>query len=403
MQNTIPANEADRLHNLRSYRILDTLPEDDYDDLTRLAAQICGTKVSLVSLIDKDRQWFKAQTGWDIGKQQTTRDIAFCNHTITQTEGPLVVNDARRDDRFAENPLVTGDPEIVFYAGMPLVTREGYALGSLCVIDHEPKHLDAGQLQALERLARQVVRLFELHRSVQDGQQLLRERQSAYEVLRDFSHVVAHDLKAPVRNIRLASELLRDDYAGKLPPDGMELIGMIEDRARDASRMIEGVLEYSKASHTLEITKEWLKIQDVVEQAKRQVQLHDACSVVYTGEEQEVMSSPIALLQILQNLIGNALKFNDKSVCEVRISSAREAGEGHVFYVEDNGPGIPRHHQTAIFRLFHTAAAGSSLAGGHGVGLSIVKRLVEALGGRITVSSEPGARTVFRFNLPDGK
>ena len=403
MQTTIPANEADRLENLRSYRILDTLPDEDYDDLTRLAAQICGTKVSLVSLIDKDRQWFKSQSGWDIGKQQTTRDIAFCSHTILQADGPLVVNDAREDGRFADNPLVTGEPDIVFYAGMPLVTREGYALGSLCVIDHEPKDLDAGQLQALERLARQVVRLFELHRTVYESQQLLRERQAAYEVLRDFSHVVAHDLKAPVRNIRLAGELLRDDYAANLPPDGLELIEMIEDRARDASRMIEGVLEYSKASHLLEIKKERLNILDVVEQAKRQVQLHEACSVVYAGEEEEVLSSPIALLQIMQNLIGNALKFNDKASCEVRISSVREAGEGHVFYVEDNGPGIPHHHLTAIFRLFHSAAAGNTGNAGHGVGLSIVKRLVEALGGRISVTSDPGTRTVFRFNLPDGK
>lgn len=401
MSITYPEDEAGRLDNLNSYQILDSLPEQDYDDLTRLASQICGSKVSLISLIDSNRQWFKAQTGWDIGTRQTARELAFCSHAILNPERPLVVNDARNDERFRQNPLVAGNPNIVFYAGMPLVSREGFALGSLCVIDHKPKELDPGQLDSLAKLARQVVRLFELRRSLLESQQLLRERQVAYQLLHDFSHVVAHDLKAPVRNIWQAGEILRDDYGPKLPPDGVELIHMIEQRARDASRMIEGVLQYSKATHMLEITRERLRIADVVEQAKRQVQLHDNCQITYTGEL-EIYTSPVAIVQIMQNLIGNALKFNDKPACRVDINCSRDEADGLVFTVRDNGPGIPKQFLTAIFRLFHsTPEAGG--AGGHGVGLSIVKRLVEALGGKISVASDVGKHTVFRFNIPDGK
>ena len=394
-----PPTEAERLENLWRYQILDTLPEEDFDDLTALAARICGTKVSLVSLVDKDRQWFKSQTGWDLGIQQTTRDLAFCAHTILEPDQPMVVNDARKDARFQDNQLVTDDPNIVFYAGMPLVSREGHALGSLCVIDHEPKELDEEQLAALRRLAGQVVRLFELRLAVKQAEDLLRERESAYQLLRDFSHVIAHDLKAPVRNIRQAGELLREDYAGCLPEDGIELIDMIEQRASDASRMIEGVLQYSQSAHSLQIVQEYVVVRDIIGQVIRQLGLRSDCTVTYRGEVENLMTSSVALLQIFQNLVGNALKFNDKEVCEVVIEGKDTESVGYEFSVTDNGPGIPAHEFSAIFRLFHSATEDDKVRG-HGVGLSIVQRLVEAMGGSISVRSEVGHGTTFLFRLP---
>ncbi|MEN9203774.1 MAG: PAS domain S-box protein [Thermostichus sp. DG02_3_bins_51] len=160
----LPANEIQRLAALREYRVLDTTPEASFDELVRLAAYICGTPVSLVTLVDADRQWFKAKVGVEV--DQTPRDVAFCAHAILNPKEPLIVEDAQQDERFADNPLVTAEPHIRFYAGIPLVTPEGYALGTLCVVDFQPRHLSPEQLEQLKALAHQVVAQLELRRSL---------------------------------------------------------------------------------------------------------------------------------------------------------------------------------------------------------------------------------------------
>jgi len=154
----LPENEASRLAELKSCNILDTPSEEAFDDLTALAAQICDVPIALVSLVDADRQWFKAKVGVDAAV--APRDIAFCAHTILQSK-LLVVPDATQDERFSDNPLVIENPRIRFYAGMPLITVKGYAIGTLCVIDRRPRHLTPSQEEALHRLGRQVIKLLE--------------------------------------------------------------------------------------------------------------------------------------------------------------------------------------------------------------------------------------------------
>lgn len=153
--------EEDRLAALAEYCVLDTAPEEEYDDLTRLAAHICGAPIALVSLVDRDRQWFKSRVG--VAAAETPREQSFCAHAVAQ-KATLVVPDAAADPRFAANPLVTGSPNIRFYAGAPLTAPSGHALGSVCVIDRRPRVLEPAQLNALEALSRQVVRLLELRR-----------------------------------------------------------------------------------------------------------------------------------------------------------------------------------------------------------------------------------------------
>jgi len=157
-----PASEDQRQALLDSYRILDSEDEQAYDDLVTIAASICDAPIAAISLLDKERQWFKARTG--LAVQQTSRDISFCGHVILDPTETMVVNDARVDQRFHDNPLVTGDLGVRFYAGAPLVTPDGQALGALCVIDDKPRELSTKQKDALRALSRQVMYLMELRR-----------------------------------------------------------------------------------------------------------------------------------------------------------------------------------------------------------------------------------------------
>ena len=157
-----PALEAARLEALRQYSILDTPSESAYNDIARLAAFICDVPIALISFVDSERQWFKSKVGVEV--EETARDISFCTHTIL-SKNMMVVKDALRDERFMNNPLVTCAPGIRFYAGMPLVTPQGYSVGTLCVIDRHPrKDLSESQKKTLEALARQVVTQLELRR-----------------------------------------------------------------------------------------------------------------------------------------------------------------------------------------------------------------------------------------------
>ncbi|MEO7961346.1 MAG: ATP-binding protein [Ginsengibacter sp.] len=158
--------ESERLAALHSYHILDTAEEKDYDDLTLLASAICNAPIALVSFVDDNRQWFKSHIG--LPARETPREYSFCAHAIESPEKVLIIPDARLDRRFSNNPLVTGKPDIVFYAGVPLVNNEGFALGSLCVIDHESRELTEQQVQALKVIAQQVVDKLELRRKIKE-------------------------------------------------------------------------------------------------------------------------------------------------------------------------------------------------------------------------------------------
>jgi hypothetical protein len=158
----LPDKEVQRLDALKRYDLLDTPAEAEFDDLARLAARFCATPIALISLVDAERQWFKSRMGIDI--EESPRDVSFCAHAILEGD-VLVVPDTTQDERFADNPFVKDDSRIRFYAGAPLVTPEGHAVGTLCVLDRKPRELSEDQRDALRVLARQVVAQMELRRS----------------------------------------------------------------------------------------------------------------------------------------------------------------------------------------------------------------------------------------------
>ena len=391
-----PDDEATRLFTLNQYDILDTAAERDYDDLTLIASQICGTPVSLISFVDKDRQWFKSARGLPDGTRETARDVSFCAHNILTPRAPMIVRDARIDERFRDNPLVHNDMQVVFYAGAPLVTNTGQALGSLCVIDHEPRELTEAQINALESLGRQVVNLLEMRRTLKEAADNKQHLKLAYGSLREFSHTIAHDLKAPLRNIRQLLEIIKEEHGEALPQDGRDLADMAIGLAGDGRRMIDGVLAYSDAVNQHSTRWELVQLLELTEEAATRVGLVKTSEVRFDGPVTEALLPRTMLTQILQNLVGNAIKFSADENPQV-IVGCEEVGEMLRFSVADNGVGIPEHERKAIFALFYSVDSDKR---GHGVGLSIVQRLVATLGGEVGVTSTVGEGSTFWFTLP---
>jgi len=203
----VPANEEDRLRALEAYEILDTLPERSFDDFVRLAALICGTPIAMISLLDDHRQWLKAKVG--LGADETPREDSFCTHAIMDPDSVLIVEDAHADERFADSPLVLGDSKIRFYAGASLVTHSGEALGTLCVMDTEPRSITPAQVEALQIMAAEVVSHLDLRRSIAALEKAalaqethvgrLEERQRGLEEAE--SHLIAAAMTDPLTGI----------------------------------------------------------------------------------------------------------------------------------------------------------------------------------------------------------
>jgi GAF domain-containing protein len=175
-----PKNERKRLEVLWQYDVLDTVPEQVFDDLTELAARICESPIAMITLVDEKRQWFKSKIG--VSLSETSRDVSFCGHAILQQE-LFIVPDATRDERFSSNPLVVAEPKIRFYAGAPLITPDGHALGTLCVIDKVPHTLNPDQKRALQILSRHVMTQLELRRHAIE---LIRTREERDNIRRDL-------------------------------------------------------------------------------------------------------------------------------------------------------------------------------------------------------------------------
>ena len=201
-----PLDEKERIAALKRYEILDTLSEDAYDDLLAILAGICGAPMGAISLIDEERQWFKAKLGLDLN--ETPRDDSFCAHAILQPNELMVVEDTHDDPRFTRNPLVTGVPNVRFYAGAPLTGMDGHAMGALCVMDAKPRQLTSFQKSALRSLSRQVSALMELRRSSQEIRHHLVERDWYEQQLQIYQSVLE------LQNAQLAAQTRADPLTG---------------------------------------------------------------------------------------------------------------------------------------------------------------------------------------------
>lgn len=390
--------EEERLKALKSYKILDTLPEETYDNITKIASQICQTPIALVSLVDEDRQWFKSAQG--LGATETPRMYAFCAHAILDVDNTLVVPDATKDERFHDNPLVTDNPNVTFYAGVPLVNEEGLPLGTLCVIDNKPKQLSKEQVETLKVLSDQVITLLELRRKKDRLETVNDELKSTNQDLEKFATTAAHDIKSPLGNISLLADLLNERMENKMDENEKEFLRMIKQSADRLGDMVEGLLAYSKSSKLEKITPTNVNLWEFREKFEQLIGNKSSFQLKWNTELSNIKVNVSALEQVLLNLVVNAIKYNDKKVPEIEIGIQEDQHFLH-FYVKDNGPGIAKEDQSRIFELFEIIDKEDRYGKqGSGIGLSTVKKVVELLGGKISIHSDKNQGTRFDFSLP---
>lgn len=397
----IPANETERLAVLRSYDILDTEPESDFDEITRLASFICGTPISVMSLVDANRQWFKSRVGLDA--TETPREHAFCAHTIL-APGMMIVRDAQQDARFAANPLVTAQPHIRFYAGVPLVTPEGYPLGSLCAIDRVPRELTPGQREALETLARQAIKNMQLRIAHAKTQELAQRLARMVEAKDRLFAIVAHDLKSPFSGVLGMLELLTADVERMDKKAIQRDLAQLTASAANTFSLIQNLLEWS-AFETGEIPYRPTSLS--LDELAREVVALLASGAAKKSVAITVQPNAGLLVQadrgmlhsILQNLVSNAVKFSNAGG-EVTISSIAKGAWAEVS-VADRGVGMSAETLSRILRKEPgNSSYGTDGERGTGLGLNMAQKFIERHGGRFSGESTPGQGTVFRFTLP---
>ena len=391
------SNEKERLAALDSYSILDTLPEADYDNLTAIAAEICGTPISVVSLLDNERQWFKSHHG--LGATETPKEFAFCAHAINDDDDIFIVQDSRTDERFHDNPLVIGEPRVIFYAGVPLATEEGLPLGTLCVIDHKPKLLSQGQLNSLKALSVQVMNLLQLRKSNMMLKTSVEDLKEKNEELEQFAYIAAHDLKSPLNTIHTTAEIFTECYASKLDEDGKTMLGFIQKSSNKLSGLIDGLLNYSKSESIIKEGGTNIDIQLLCNDISGLFSYDNSLVLKLKSKLKSIDTNKAAIHQILINLVSNAIKYNDKDEVEIQI----EIGENEDYYefcVQDNGPGIAKENKDKIFQIFKVLAPSDKFGQpGNGIGLATVKKIIEKMGGTINLESAKGQGCKFNFNI----
>ncbi len=389
-----PPDEKQRLAAVRSYNLLDTLPEKDIDNITTLTASICDAPIAFVTLLDSERNFLKSQHG--IVLTETPRDISFCGHAILEDKDIFIVEDARKDPRFKNNPFVTENGGI-FYAGVRLMSPDGFALGTLCVFDLKPRTLDEKQRKTLIALAYQVVNLFESkkrNRILVAVQEELKERN---EELKHFAGVVSHDMKMPLANMIITSDMLQAKYGALLDDQAKKYLNYIKQSSFTLSEYISGLLEHYETDKTASHTEEVFDSQDLLEDIIELLNINVDCEINLPEENIEMQANKAALEQIILNLVNNSIKYNDKEKIKIDIDCYEKDGIYH-FTISDNGIGIPKKEIPLIFELFGTLGVLDRQGKkGNGIGLSTVKKLVTKLHGEIEVSSTLGVGTTFEF------
>ncbi|EMY70555.1 GHKL domain protein [Leptospira vanthielii serovar Holland str. Waz Holland = ATCC 700522] len=399
----LPKNETARLSALKGLEILDTPEEEMFDEITKLASMICDTPISLVSLIDETRQWFKSHHG--LTARETPRSFAFCSHAILGNE-VFVVPNAKEDDRFKNNPLVDEAPNVIFYAGIPLALDDQIKLGTLCVIDNKPRELNENQIQMLRLLGKQTVRLLQMRKATErmEVEKLAAEKASAAK--RDFIAAISHDIRNPLNSLLGMSEMIRET---DLNPTVLGYVDHIRNAGEVILHLVNDTIEISRLEEKASILKnEWFEFYQCLhildsffktETKRKQIEFKLNNEV---NQNIFLLSDKRKIEKIFWNLIANAVKFTNKGAvtCSVQLETKTKEEGILQFEVKDTGPGISPEVKDRLFQKYNQFVPEGCGISGSGLGLSIVKLSLEEMGGEVEVESKLGEGSTFKVKIP---
>ncbi|RKN06754.1 GAF domain-containing protein, partial [Aquimarina sp. AD1] len=301
----LPKNEKFRQAAVEKYDLLDTLPEESYDNITSIMSYICDVPISLITLLDKERNFLKSHHG--IPFSESPREISFCGHAINSDDPITIIKDSREDERFDGNPLVT-EHQAVFYAGAPLIDSEGFKLGTLCVYDVKPRELTLEQKNALLAMSKQVVSLFEQRYQNLKLTQLRDKLEKRNEDLKKFASVVSHDLKSPLANIISLTELLEDDNKDNLNAESLQYLEYLRTSSYSLRDYIDGILKFYKSDDLGKNNEEEIDIDLLLEELKKITDSEHKVDFNLYSDVNQIFANKTALMQVLINLLTNAIK-----------------------------------------------------------------------------------------------
>lgn len=392
-----PKNETERQKEVEKYQLLDTLPEESYDTITALMAYICEVPISLVSIIDRDRNFLKSHHG--IPFNEDPRNRSFCGHAIVADVDIMIVPDTKEDERFRDNPLVS-EMGVRFYAGAPLINPNGHKLGTLCVFDMQPKQLNVHQVNALVNMSKQVMLIMEERFKNIQLRHAQNELLKRNEDLKKFASTVSHDLRSPLANIIGLAEILAKTLNGKIDDESSKCIQLIGKSGESLSNYIAGILEFYQSEELFDKHKQQTSSHELFKSIENVFSTERDVKIYFDSTLDLIEVNTGALNQILVNLVANGIKYNAKEKRVINIQ-LKEESDTYKFEIEDNGDGMDSKEIEKVFELFETNNKIDRFGKtGTGIGLSTVKKLIENLKGKIWIQSTPKVGTTVHFTLP---
>ena len=395
----IPENENDRIREIYKYKLTEELSDENLESIVEIASEICKMPISLISIVDENRQFFQVKRGLDAS--ETPRDVSFCGHAINKPDELMIVPDATKDIRFKDNPLVTDSPFIKFYAGIPILSPDEFPLGTLCVIDDKPNTLTESQQIALKHLGKQVTLILELKRKnalLKSSEERLKLQANDME---DYAHIVSHDLKEPVRMVNSFLGMFIKKYEDQLDEKGRKYIDFAQEGATRMNQLIEELLNFSKNAR---VTGSFVPVdlnhtlEQVLKDIDYQVKEKNA-EILVQKDLPTIEGIESALIQLFFNLINNSIKFTPSERNPKINISSEETATSYVLKIKDNGIGIPDNQLDHIFTIFKRVHTNDQFTG-TGIGLAIVKKIITVHNAGIEVKSEVNRGSEFIIYFP---
>lgn len=389
--------EHDRLESLYSYGVLDTASEEAFDKLARLASYICQTPIALISLIDKDRHWFKANVGMENFKE-VKRSTAFCDHVV-KNQDFFQVEDALKDDRFKNNALVTGDPKIRFYAAAPLLSPDGFNIGTLSVIDTKPRQLTSEQSDALKTLSKQVIDLLELRRAnklLSEQHQLLVNK-ARLQSIGELAGGVCHQINNPLAIIVGRSMILRSQIKQKIPsdPEILKELDVIDQTSQRISGILKALRMYAKDfGNDITVNSVNEIVDDALTLMKGKFTAQKINLEYDRGEDVRALMNKNQISQVVLDLLNNAVEAMEESPGkDLTVKLSSDDKNIHLL-VADTGKGIREEDGEKVFEPFF-----STKSRHFGVGLSNARNFMNQHKGKIQIVHLKNP-TQFKMSIP---